>query len=373
MKILLAPDSFKGTLDALSAATALSDGLLSVLPGLSIDIQPLSDGGEGFVNSCCAQDCTGVSLKVSGPLGEEVNASYGIRGHDAIIEMAAAAGIELLEPGQYAPMEASTYGVGQMISDAVKRNARQVYVGLGGSVTHDAGFGMLRAAGARFYGGEGEVTIFRQVENIKSIDLSKISQLINNVDVICAADVTNPLLGDHGAARIYAKQKGASPEEVNKLESLTEIFSSVVEQHLGRAVRSLPGAGAAGGTAFALMACMGAKMEPGFDVVSRLTRLEERVRESSLVITGEGYLDAQSSFGKAPVRLLRMAQDHGIPVVGVFGGRGESDENFDRIYSLTELAGSTSDAMMRPVEFLRMAAADLARAIASGTEFKKHA
>ncbi len=352
VNILLAPDSFKGSISSRDVINVWSNALKHYPFPFDIESQPLSDGGEGFVTACCRENCKLRSVEVSGPLHKPVKVNYGLDDNVAFIEMAASSGIELLAENELNPMAASTYGLGQTIRDALDQGARRVYIGLGGSATHDAGMGMLRALGARFFNGEQEVSSFEEVKNISFINLDKVIQLFNNVEVICAADVSNPLTGKQGAAHVYAAQKGATPGMIAQLEELTAIFADKIENYLGERFRTMAGTGAAGGTGFALIATMGAKMIPGFDVVAQITSLEERIRKADLVVTGEGYLDQQSSFGKAPVRLLQMARRYGVPVAGVFGGVGESDESFSRIYSLTDLAGSKIEAMNHPEKYL---------------------
>lgn len=361
MTILVAPDSFKGTLSASDVAITLADELIRLAPEVTVTRQPLSDGGEGFVRACCDDSCEMIRIPVTGPMGGTVQAVYGLRHHEAVVELASAAGIELLTTEELSPMEATTYGLGQVIADAVRRDVRRIWVGLGGSATHDAGMGMLRALGARFLGENKEIDNFRQVEKISSFDLNIIAQIVKDVEFICASDVTNPLLGEAGAAWIYAPQKGATRKQVRELEHLTRVFSRKLETYLGKSFHKFPGTGAAGGTAFALMACLQARCMPGFEVVASWCDLQEQIRQADLVITGEGFLDAQSSFGKAPVRLLHMASEQGKPVAGVFGGVADTSEPFDSIYSLTQLAGSQREAMERPVETLRQAAAKMVR------------
>ncbi len=359
MKILIAPDSFKGTVSATGVINELKAVCDEYDQVTEVDGQPLSDGGEGFVEACCGDECQRISIPVTGPTGKQVIAAYGLRSSDAYIEIASSSGIELLTPDQLDPLHATTFGLGELIRDAISHGARRLFVGLGGSATHDAGMGMLRALGVRFLSGIKDISQFSDAHNISSIDFTEVVQLINNVEVICAADVTNPLLGENGAARIYARQKGASDDDISKLEKRTGVFAEAVENACGGTYRNVPGAGAAGGTGFALFTCLGARMQSGFEVMAEAVNLEERVRKADVIITGEGFFDRQSSFGKAPFRMCELARKYGKSVYGIFGGTDGGDHGFDRIISLTELSGSKELSMARSTNYIRQAGHEL--------------
>lgn len=357
MRILLAPDSFKNSMSARRIVDILYKRLQVAFPQASLISLPFSDGGEGFVEACCATDGTIHNAMVTGPTGDFVKASYGKIQDAIIVEMASAAGIELLPFESLNPFKTSTFGVGQLLSHVVEfEEFSHLYIGLGGSATHDAGMGMLRAMGVKFNGLKGEITKFREVENIKSISLTDKYYLIKNQDIICCSDVENPLLGEEGAAFVYAPQKGANRQNVRELERLTTSFADTVEGHLGTSSRHIKGAGAAGGTAFALLSFFGASLEPGFNVVQRLTHLDDIIETCDFIITGEGLLDNQSFYGKAPVKLLRLARARGIPVIGIFGGVQEQPESFDKLISLTDLAGNKEDAIRHGDQYMIEAA-----------------
>jgi glycerate kinase len=362
-KILLAPDSFKGTLSAARIIDLLKDEFRKTLPGLEILSRPVSDGGEGFVRACCLDKGVYHTLEVSGPLGTPVLATYGTLGDVAIVEMASASGIELLTPTELAPFRASTYGFGVLLRHVLLQNYRRVYIGLGGSATHDVGMGMLRGLGVYFNGKNREIVNFREVENIESITYDNVYNNIINQEIICASDVRNQLLGTEGAAHIYAPQKGADSNTVNELERLTSIFADKVENHFGKEFRATEGTGAAGGTAFALMSFFGARSMPGFEIVRELTALDTLLDSCDLVITGEGNLDRQSSYGKVPVRLMELARGKNIPVIGIFGGIETPVPGFDLIISLTDLSGSKDKAMDDGEHYLRLAAQQVIRYI----------
>jgi glycerate 2-kinase len=366
MRILLAPDSFKNSMRAGHIADILKKRLKKFFPQASLVLLPLSDGGEGFVEACCATNGTMHTAAVTGPTGTPVNALYGKIQKSVIIEMASAAGIELIPAEDLNPFKSSTFGVGQLLSHVIQvETFTSIYIGLGGSGTHDVGMGMLRALGVKFYGCKGEITKFRDVENIESISLTDQYYIIKDQNIICSTDVENPLLGEEGAATIYAPQKGANRQNVMELERLTTAFADTVETFLGTSYRHQKGAGAAGGTAFALLSFFRAALEPGFNVVKRFNDLDEKIGTFDVVITGEGMLDSQSFFGKAPVQLLRLAHTRGIPVIGVFGGVKEQRESFDKIISLTELAGNKDEALRHSERYMNEAAEVIASYIIS--------
>ena len=321
--ILLAPDSFKGSLSAQRFCEVASAAIHEALPGVTVISHPLADGGEGTLAVLEAgAECSRVPLTVSGPLGQPLAAHYLLLPHrrTAAIETALASGFTLLPRNERRPLEASTQGTGELLAHALHSGMRRVVLFLGGSGTSDAGTGCLAALGFRFLDHHGRPLppgggALERLAHIESPNLT-----LDNIELVGATDVTTPLYGPQGAARLFAPQKGATPEEVERLERGLLRFAEVVEREFGLAVAQVPGAGAAGGLGAGLL-LLGARLVPGFELVAELTGFEERFHQHRihLVITGEGRLDTQSRHGKVPVAVARIASRHGVPVVAVAG------------------------------------------------------
>jgi len=325
VKIIVAPDSFKGCLRSLDVADAIKCGLSSVLTDAEIISFPMADGGEGTVEAVIA--ATGgnlVQTTVYGPLGNPVAARYGIiPGHTAVMEMAAASGIELLSRNELNPMKTSTLGTGQMMLDAIKRGVRQIIIGIGGSATVDGGTGMAQALGFILRNGDGDV-IDRpctggMLAEIMEIEPGSAAELLANVRIRVACDVTNPLTGHNGAARVYGPQKGADAQMVEILDAGLDSFSQVV-MHAGLADDNVhPGDGAAGGLGFGLRTLCGAEMVSGAKLVIETSGLEQCLANADLVITGEGCTDSQTASGKICAVIAETAAVHGVPTIVLSG------------------------------------------------------
>ncbi len=347
MRIVLAPDKFKGSLSAPEVASYLATGLHATHAGLEIDLMPVADGGEGTVDAVVASGFTRVSVTVQGPTGEPVAADFAVKGAVAVIEMAAASGLAVLPDGRLSPLAASTYGTGQLVAAAMDHGCTEIVLGVGGSATTDGGAGMLAALGATFKDAAGRHLPpgGGALATVTNIELGGLDPRMAGVSFTLASDVDNPLLGPDGAATIFGPQKGATTAHVAHLEKSLERYFRVMANALGTsAVNALdaPGAGAAGGTGYAALAVLSAKRRPGIDVVLGLTGLSERLLGADLVITGEGSLDEQSLFGKAPMGVASAARAAGVPVVAVCGRTTLSPEvlhtaGFAQCYALTEL------------------------------------
>jgi glycerate kinase len=316
MRVLIAPDKFKGSLSAREAAGALVAGLAqfsSIIPELC----PVADGGEGFAEALAAR-----VERVDGirdPLGRPVTAGCGwLNSGTAVIEMSDASGLHRLAAGERNPWETSTFGTGQLIAHAVAGGATHVLVGLGGSATNDAGAGMAAALGWQFLTSDGE-PLDPKPSNFLAIERIEPPEEEHLPRVTAAADVRNPLLGPDGCSRVYARQKGADQRMIEHLEMAVDHLAGLVAEQLGIDHRQLPGAGAAGGLGYGLATFCRAELQPGFAIVASALGLEERIAASDLVITGEGRLDSQSSSGKAPVEVARLARKHGKRVALVCG------------------------------------------------------
>ena len=326
MKVVVAPGPFKGSLPADKVAQALAEGVRRVWPGADVELLPLSDGGDGWVASMVsAADGSIVELEVRGPLDEPVAARYGMIEPDgtttAVIEMAAASGLTLLPKEKRDPRRTTTYGTGELITDALDRGARRLLIGIGGSATNDGGAGMASALGARLTGAGGDPLPpgGAALADLEAVDLSGLDRRLEEAEIVVASDVENPLVGDEGASAIYGPQKGATPDVVEELDAALAHFADVVEQAVGRRLRDEPGAGAAGGVGFGLMAFCGARLQPGVDLALDALDADRVLDGASLLMTAEGTIDIQTLAGKVPVGVARWARRHGVPVVAVGG------------------------------------------------------
>lgn len=335
MNILIAPDSFKDSLKAIEVARALDLGLKKVLPDAKIRMIPMADGGEGTVESVI--DATkGRILKkqVKDPLMREISAFCGISGDGsfAVIEMAAASGLELLETKERNPWITSTYGTGELISYALDQGCRRILLGIGGSATNDCGMGMATALGVKFLDIEGKQLPQGggALANVRTINMEGLDPRIRETEIRVACDVSNPLTGSQGASFVYGPQKGADAEMVSALDKNLSHFARVIREQLGKDIDAVPGAGAAGGLGGGLMAFLEARLVGGFDMVAESVNFEESVQWADLVITGEGRMDSQTKFGKTPYGVARMALKFGKTVIGV---AGTLEEDAHELYS----------------------------------------
>jgi glycerate 2-kinase len=344
VRVVVAPDKFKGSLTALEAAEAVGAGLRAALPEVRVVLAPVADGGDGTVEAAVAAGYDRVTRTVSGPTGLPVSASYAVSGPTAVVEMAEASGLRRLPGGRPAPLTATTYGTGDLVAAALDGRAERVVLGVGGSATTDGGTGMAHALGARFLdaGGQELPPGGSALRHLHAFSLDGLHPRLREADIVVASDVDNPLVGERGAAAVYGPQKGAGSQDVELLEKGLARLASVVAQQLGIDIATLPAAGAAGGTAGGAVAFLGARIVPGIDLLLDLLHFADTVRDADLVITGEGSLDTQSLAGKAPWGVARAARRAGVPVVALVGrselSRGEvRGAGFDDVRALTEL------------------------------------
>jgi glycerate kinase len=381
MKILIAPDKFKGALGAREVAENIATGLRDVLPDAKIEMVPMADGGEGTAEVICnARGGSWVQCKAHDPLGREIDARYAWIGEEkvAVMEMSEAAGMRRLSENERDPLRATTFGVGEMILDAVSR-AREIIIGLGGSATNDGGFGMARALGFRFFSGakelSGGVSDLRDLTRIEAPVAAGVSpansttqptRLPPQLRIIAAVDVKNPLLGENGATRVFGPQKGATKANIDILERSLTRLADVIAKEFGIDYRNEPGAGAAGGLGFGLMSFCGAKIRPGFDVLAEAVGLEAKIKDADIVITGEGSLDRQTLEGKTPAGVARLARKLGKPVFAIVG-RATKDQEvrevFDAVYENARPGMSQEENMKRAAELLRENARELAKSV----------
>lgn len=323
MKVVIAIDSFKGSLSSLEAGEAAKRGILKSNPQAQVEIRPLADGGEGTVEAL-VQGMGGRICKVTvtGPLGNPVEAEYGIVGENtAVIEMSAAAGITLVPDQMRNPLYTTTYGVGEMIKDAIEKGCRRFLVGIGGSATNDGGVGMLQALGYKFLDQEGkEVPLgARGLEYLKSIRDEKVLPELRECEFRVACDVVNPLCGPQGSSAIYGPQKGADAEMIDKMDKWLGAYAKLAAETFSKADPETPGTGAAGGLGFAFLTFTNSVLESGIQIILEETRLEDYVKEADVVVTGEGRLDGQTAMGKAPVGVAGLAKKYGKTVVAFAG------------------------------------------------------
>lgn len=336
MRIIIAPQSLKGSLTAAEAGQAIADGVRTVLPGADIDIVPVADGGEGTAQALV--DATGGELvrqTVTGPLGEPVLAFFGLLGdgRTVAIEMAACAGLPLVPPAQRDPRITTTYGVGELILAALDRGCRHFIIGIGGSATNDGGAGMAQALGASLLTDE-ETEIARggaALATLSRISTARLDARLQECTFEVACDVSNPLCGPTGASAVYGPQKGATPEMVAQLDAALAHYAQVIERDPGLSVRDVPGAGAAGGLGAGLLAFLHATLRPGAQIVLEAVQLEERLANADLVITAEGQLDAQTAYGKSVGAVAGLSKRYGLPVLALAGSLGE---NYQTVYTL---------------------------------------
>ncbi len=331
MKIVVAPDSFKGNLTSMEVADFVESGIRKADEAIEIVKIPVADGGEGSVAAMVAAAGGEIrAISVTGPLGEPVESFWGLLsdGRTAVIEMAAAAGLHLVPESLRNPMETTTWGVGQLLLDALNAGVARVIMCIGGSATNDAGTGMMQALGVRFLDSGGNLLGRggKILADIHQVDISDLDPRVSQTEMMAACDVTNPLFGPRGAAYVYAPQKGASPEMTRQLDEGLQCFSAALQQSLEIDVANVPGAGAAGGLGAALLAFCQARLMPGIDVVIEATDFAGKIRDADLLITGEGRTDGQTAFGKVPVGLAMVAKQYGVPVVCLSGGLAEGYE-----------------------------------------------
>jgi len=364
VRILIAPDKFRGSLNAREVAENIAKGLRDALPNAKIEIVPMADGGEGTAEAICdVRGGSWLKCKAHDPLGPEIDARYAWIefGKIAVMEMSEAAGMRRLSQDERDPVRATTFGVGEMISDATSRGAKEIIIGLGGSATNDSSFGMARALGFRFCDLERELR-GAVVELVQLERIEKPEKLVLP-EIIAAVDVKNPLLGKNGATRVFGPQKGASEKDIDVLERALTRLADVISKEFGFDYREEPGAGAAGGLGFGLMSFCAAKIRPGFDVVAEAVGLEVKIEGADVVITGEGSLDRQTLEGKTPAGVAWLARKFGKPVFAIVG-RSSKDrevrEMFDGVYENSRPGMSQEENMRRAAELLRENARTLA-------------
>jgi len=376
LRILIAPDSFKGSLSAADAASAMARGATAAFPQAKIIEVPMADGGEGTVDALVAGTGGEIIIQdVTGPLGLPVMARFGLLGdgETAAIEMAAASGLLLVTKEQRNPLITTTYGTGELIRAALDRGVKRIVCGIGGSATNDGGAGMIMALGAKLLKKDGTPIGFggQALLELDRIDVSGLDPRLKQVDLLVACDVDNPLCGPRGASAVYGPQKGATPEMVQILDGALSHLADVMGRDLGVFVRDVPGAGAAGGLGGGLTGFLGARLRPGIEVVMEAVRIDEKLRGVTLVVTGEGRTDGQTLAGKVPMGVARRAGQHGIPAIVVSGGvtpdaDGLLVHNIRSLISVCDGPMTLDEAMSRAAELLERATARALRLVGVG-------
>jgi len=367
-RVVLAADKFKGSLTAAEVAEALAAGMLDVLPGLETIMLPVADGGDGTVAAALSAGFDKIIVDAVGPTGERMQAPYALDGDRAVVELAAVVGLSMLTGGRLDPLGSSTYGLGLVIADAIRRGATTIVLGLGGSASTDGGAGMVQALGARLLDARGYDLPpgGDHLVHLEHIDLAPLRAALGAVAITVATDVDDPLLGSRGAAAVFGPQKGASPQQVAALEQGLRHWSQLVSDATGRDDAERTGAGAAGGTGFAALALLDAEIKPGIELILDLIDFDRRIAGADLVVTGEGSLDDQSLAGKAPVGVARAAARAEIPVIAVAGRLQLSpsrlrEAGISAAYPLTDLEPDLDRCIANAGALLRRVGAQIAR------------
>ena len=380
MKIVIAPDSYKESLSAEEVANQIEAGFCEIFPEAEFVKLPMADGGEGTVTALVAATHGRIVKKtVTGPLGEPVEAFYGLTGDGstAIIEMAAASGLELVPVASRNPLLTTTYGTGELIRDALDSGVRHIIIGIGGSATNDGGVGMVQALGGHFLDLSGQEIGYGggALGLLDRIDLSLLDARLAGCRIEVACDVTNPLIGPLGASAVFGPQKGATPEMIQLLDVSLTRYSEIVKRDSGKDIAQVSGAGAGGGMGAATMAFLNADLRPGIEIVTQAAGLEEVVADADLVITGEGRIDSQTIHGKTPIGVARVAKQFGIPVIGIAGGLTADvgvvhDYGIDAVFSVLYSICSRQEALQGAAANVRMAARNIAATLKMGQSMK---
>ena len=376
MKIVIAPDSYKESLSATEVAQAIEKGFREIFPDAHYVSVPVADGGEGTVEAMiAATQGTEHFAWVTGPLGEKVNASWGMSGdgNTAFIEMAAASGLALVPPEKRNPLVTTSRGTGELILKALESGAQNIIIGIGGSATNDGGAGMVQALGAKLCDANGTDIGYGGgcLNRLNTIDISGLDPRLKTCSIRIACDVTNPLTGENGASRIFGPQKGATEERIIELDRNLSHFADIIKKSLRVDVKNVPGAGAAGGMGAALMAFLGAELRSGIEIVTQALNLEEHIHDCTLVVTGEGRLDSQSIHGKVPVGVASVAKKYHKPVIGIAGSLTRDvgvvhQYGIDAVFSVLTSIGTLEEAFRGAFDNIYRSSRNIAATLAIG-------
>ncbi|HCD7966767.1 TPA: glycerate 2-kinase [Citrobacter amalonaticus] len=376
MKIVIAPDSYKESLSATEVAQAIEKGFREIFPDAQYVSVPVADGGEGTVEAMiAATHGSAHSALVTGPLGEKVNANWGMSGDGktAFIEMAAASGLALVPPEKRNPLITTSRGTGELILQALDSGASNIIIGIGGSATNDGGAGMVQALGAKLCDANGTEIGYGggSLNTLNTIDVSGLDPRIKHCAIRVACDVTNPLVGEQGASRIFGPQKGATEPLILELDRNLAHYADIIKKLLGVDVKNVPGAGAAGGMGAALMAFLGAELKSGIEIVTQALNLEEHIHDCTLVVTGEGRIDSQSIHGKVPVGVANVAKKYHKPVIGIAGSLTRDvgvvhQYGIDAVFSVLTSIGTLEEAFRGAFDNIYRASRNIAATLAVG-------
>ena len=376
MKIVIAPDSYKESLSATEVAQAIEKGFREIFPDAQYVSVPVADGGEGTVEAMiAATHGSAHSALVTGPLGEKVNANWGMSGdgRTAFIEMAAASGLALVPPEKRNPLITTSRGTGELILQALDSGASNIIIGIGGSATNDGGAGMVQALGAKLCDANGTEIGYGggSLNTLNTIDVSGLDPRIKHCAIRVACDVTNPLVGEQGASRIFGPQKGATEPLILELDRNLAHYADIIKKSLGVDVKNVPGAGAAGGMGAALMAFLGAELKSGIEIVTQALNLEEHIHDCTLVVTGEGRIDSQSIHGKVPVGVANVAKKYHKPVIGIAGSLTRDvgvvhQYGIDAVFSVLTSIGTLEEAFRGAFDNIYRASRNIAATLAVG-------
>ncbi|MGF6422922.1 glycerate kinase [Lelliottia sp. 489] len=376
MKIVIAPDSYKESLSALEVATAIEQGFREILPDAHYVKLPVADGGEGTVEAMVAATQGGIiKVRVTGPLGENVEGFYGLSGDEqsAFIEMAAASGLEMVAPSSRNPLKTTSWGTGELIRHALDAGVKHIIIGIGGSATNDGGAGMVQALGAKLLDAEDNPIGMGggELEKLARIDISELDTRLANCRIEVACDVTNPLTGKEGASAVFGPQKGATPEMIARLDDSLAHYAKIIARDLDIDVLNLEGGGAAGGMGAALYAFCGAELRQGIEIVTDALHLDNHVADADLVITGEGRIDSQTIHGKVPVGVAKVAKRYNKPVIGIAGSLTADvgvvhEHGIDAVFSVIYTVCTLEEALKNAEENVRMAARNIAAVLKMG-------
>ncbi len=374
MKIVIAPQAFKGSLTASEATDCISEAVLDIFPNSEIVKLPIADGGDGTLETLVeSHKGKFIESEILDPLGNNVIAEWGLIGDIAIIEMARSSGLALIDPKKLDPMNATSFGTGQLILESLNHNVSKIILGIGGSATNDCGVGVAKALGVKFLKEDGS-EVSNNVEdfiNIKTINMESVNSKISHIDIEVACDVTNTLCGKEGASYIYGPQKGASSQQIEILDNNLMHLSNVIKNNIGKDILNLEGGGAAGGMGAGMVAFFSAKLRPGVDIVFDTLDVKEKISGANLIITGEGQFDISSTYNKAPTAIAKLGMKHNIPSIGISGSFGEGFEKLDEygILSKSTLINKISDLETNIKEakyLLKIAAKEQLKAIKIG-------
>ena len=381
LKFVIAPDSFKGSLTAKEVGLAIQKGLTKIYPESKVELVPMADGGEGTVQALTdATKGNFIQERVTDPLGRQVLASYGILGNSntAVIEMAAASGLQFVDENTRDPLKTTTYGTGQLILSALNHGVKKIILGLGGSATNDGGAGMAQALGAKLLAANGAELAFGggALDQLDKIDIQGVDSRIKDTQILIASDVTNPLTGKNGASAIFGPQKGATPAMITQLDQNLAHYADMIARDLGLKLKDVPGGGAAGGLGAGLLAFTNAKMERGIDIVVEYSELKKRAQDADFVLTGEGGIDYQTKFGKTPygVALATKSVAPTAPVIVLAGNVGDDIESLyhadsiDAVFSTPSGAKSLEQAIADSAHDIKQVAENIARLIKTISE-----